>query len=290
MNPESLPFPLPDGVSLSERISALVPRQVERGVSKAFDRWTGERHRVEVERHTLEVDLGEETPDSLRVGLMSDFHYDPLCEDEFVGRCVELANQEEPDLVLLLGDFLSYETAGMAELGGILAGLRPRSGTFAIVGNHDHKAGVGVVEQVLTDRGIGVLRNRLERVPVGRGWVFLAGVESAVRSCPDFTILDEVPESSAALILAHEPDVFRYACRHRATALQVSGHTHGGQIRISGMRPPLLPALGRRYVGGLHSSGVAQLYVSRGLGTSHIHVRVGAPPEITFLELRNRRA
>lgn len=284
----SAPIPIP--MTRSRMIGLtlnLFPDEIRRRTLAFADRCFPERLTFEVTRTALSLDLGPEAPRNLRVGLLSDFHYDPLREADFVRQYIAKANEQDLDLVLLLGDFASSDASAMAELAGLLSTLQSRHGSFAVLGNHDYESGARVVAGTLQEAGIEVLKNELQRLPVNGGSLCLAGLDCAIYGQPDYSILRHTHPGERVLVMAHEPDVFAHARRFQTMALQVSGHTHGGQVRLPVIGSPLLPKLGRRYVRGLHRDQHASLYVSRGLGTGHVHVRLNAVPEIAVLELRN---
>jgi hypothetical protein len=285
---ENLPYPLPFRRGFGSVLVSVIPPSLQVALRQTTDRFFGERHKIEVTFPTLRVPLGPFAPKQVRVGLLGDFHYDPLREAQFVARCIELTNRLEPDVIFLLGDYASEATAFISELAAELANLKPSHGCFAILGNHDHLAGHAEVHQALQENGLLVLRNEAVHVPFENGArLAVAGFDSATYRCPDFGCLDRFAPEERAIILCHEPDVFVHASEHLKTALQLSGHTHGGQVWLPGLGSPLLPRLGKRYIRGHYNRNAAQLYVNRGIGTGHLHVRFGARPEITLLTLIN---
>jgi predicted MPP superfamily phosphohydrolase len=269
------------------RIAALLPPAVHVALRVLGDRFIGQRQQLDVTSTSLSLNLGATAPAQVRLVLLADFHFDPLCERDYLIRCVETANQLEPDLILLLGDYASHDPAPLSILAEILSRLKARHGIFAIFGNHDHIAGIDAVTQSLRHLPITQLRNQLFRVAFPDGELPLIGFESATYVCPAFGLLDELAPGERAIILCHEPDVVRHTAMHPNAALQLSGHTHGGQVLLPGLGSPLLPRLGKLYVRGCHQLGNCQLYVNRGIGTGHLHVRLGSRPEISLLTVHN---
>ena len=247
-----------------------------------------ERHRVEITRPQLDLDLGPASPSKLRVALLGDFHYDPLCEGEFIRHCVDLCNAERPDIILLLGDFVSDHADCMAELAPILGELRAPAGVHAVLGNHDFWHEPNRVQQALESAGIRVLRNELVALPIHDGELLLAGLESAWGGRPDAETL-HVNGSNRILLAHHEPDHIDHLPSgvRDNVALQVSGHTHGGQICAPLGIVLARVSWGNRYTKGLYETGRSHVYVNRGIGTLSIHARFSCRPEITMMEIHN---
>jgi predicted MPP superfamily phosphohydrolase len=164
--------------------------------------------------------------------------------------------------------------------------MRAPYGLCAVLGNHDVKSDPNLVEGLLRAVGIQVLAN--QSVPIeGNGARFwLSGVNDPLEGKPDLAqTLHSVPSDEATILLAHEPDYADHVVRYPVD-LQLSGHTHGGQIRVPFLPPGYLPPMGRKYVWGLYKIGGLTLYTNRGLGTVNVPVRMNCPPEITLLTPR----
>jgi predicted MPP superfamily phosphohydrolase len=197
-----------------------------------------------------------------------------------------LVRRARADLLVATGDLVDYDPAFTPMVARKLADVAPRDGVFAILGNHDHYAGAGPVLQRLRAGGVTPLVNAGQVLRAGDGGGFaLLGVEDlwarrGSRPGPDLDrALAAVPEHLPRILLSHQPwSVDEWAGR---VALQLSGHTHGGQIN-PGMRPADLVF---RYVAGMYSVRGTSLYVNRGFGTVGPPARVGAPPEITRIVL-----
>lgn len=247
-----------------------------------------ERRKVEITRKQIALDLGPESPKSLRIALLSDFHFDPLHETEFADRWVALANEEKPDLALLLGDFVSDSARQFHLLADRLADLQAPLGTYAILGNHDFWSDPAGVIRDLDRVGIPVLRNEIRHIDTGDGELALAGLESVWGGRPDPDCIRS--RGNERFILAmHEPDYVDHLPIPNRVALQVSGHTHGGQICPPSRYPLHGPVWGMRYRSG-HFYSVetdTHLYVTRGLGTVRLHSRIFCPPEVAILDLHN---
>jgi len=160
---------------------------------------------------------------------------------------------------------------------------------YAIMGNHDVLVGTDAVTDALVTHGIPVLAN--SSVPLERDGrrVWLAGIQDALQGRPHLAAAlpaGRNPEREPVILLAHEPDFADHAVGHQI-ALTLSGHTHGGQVRLPLLPPLLLPDMGRKYVKGLFRlrDGM-QLYVNRGIGAVNLPFRFRCPPEITVLTLQ----
>ena len=248
------------------------------------------RQAVIVTRPEIEVELGSQAPRELRIALLSDFHYDPWDEAEFLERCVELTNLEAPNLTLCLGDFVSYRAEKAPEVAGILGKLTASGGVFGVLGNHDHLAGAESVKTAVEEAGIPILANETRRLPVRGGTLALGGLDSCWGGAPDASEL--TTEGDERLILAHhEPDhiVNLPSEVRKRVAIQVSGHTHGGQICAPGGIVLARVYKGMRYTKGHYRlNGGTHLYVNRGIGTVTLPIRMFCPPEITVLTVKNR--
>ena len=248
----------------------------------------------------------------LRVGVITDLHAGgPHMLPRRVEGIVEATEGLRPDLVVFLGDlnashrFLT-ERVPPALSAATLARLRPPLGLHAVLGNHDwwddpaafRGRGRPETERALAAAGIPVLENRAVRLRhdgrdfwlagLGSMWAF-GGAMSRWRGVDDLpATLAAFADDSPAILLAHEPDIFpRVPAR---VALTLSGHTHGGQVRLPGL-PPVVPSnYGDRYAHGHIVEDGRHLVVSAGLGTSGFPVRFGVPPEIVLVELGQAEA
>jgi len=222
--------------------------------------------------------------DGLRIGLLSDLHRGPHVSQEQVGQAVETIQSESPDLILLAGDYVTGSASFAPSCAAELGRLDGPYGVYACLGNHDHWTDPERVAGALEKEGIQVLRNRAVE-PVTGLWV--AGVDDVWEQQADLAAtLTEVPPGAPVILLAHEPDFADEVATDGRVALQLSGHTHGGQVRLPIIGPPVLPYLGRKYPAGLYRIGPMQLYVSRGVGLIAPPVRFLCRPEVTVLELR----
>jgi uncharacterized protein len=168
-----------------------------------------------------------------------------------------------------------------------LRNLRAAQGVWAVLGNHDAASDPAHITAVLTDVGINVLSNTA--VPIERNGrrFWLAGVADVLRSRPDLDVaLRTISPAEAVVLLAHEPDFADHTAKYPVD-LQLSGHSHGGQVRFPLIGAVYLPSLGTKYPRGLRSIERLTLYTNIGIGTLYIPVRWNCAPEVTLITLRS---
>jgi hypothetical protein len=212
-----------------------------------------------------------------------------------IARAVTRLDEAEPDIVLLLGDYLDssqfwYPPArrlAPERVAEELARLRAPLGRFAVLGNHDWNRAGDRMWTALESTGITVLENRAVPVQAPGGRLWIAGLADMRHRDPDVTAaLAGVPPDEPVLVLSHDPDIHPYVPQR--VALTLSGHVHGGQVAIPLLRRPLIPSRhGERYARRHVLDAGRRLYVSSGLGTSGLPIRLLAPPEVAVLELRS---
>jgi predicted MPP superfamily phosphohydrolase len=257
---------------------SLVAAPVVAAAGAGYGRYI-ERHDVEVVPVDLSLGLGQ----PLTAAVLSDFHFDPLFDTDYLRTVVAAANGLVPDLVLYAGDFVSHSTDRLPELQDLLQQAEAKLGQFAVLGNHDHWVAADHVEDGLEGVGITVLRNRSVPLPGSPGW-FLTGLESYWGGRPTTRPIESTPTHARHVLLVHEPDPFDTLADPRIV-LQLSGHTHGGQVRLPFAGAMQLPSWGKKYEAGLYERDGRRLYVNRGIGTVGKHYRVNCRPEITLLRL-----
>jgi len=227
------------------------------------------------------------------VALLSDFHYDPYFSVHPLHSAIGMVNELHPDLIALAGDFVSVPFVGDDRKGALAAEpcarlLRQMSaphGLWAVMGNHDDGTDRQHVTRALQEQNISVLANQSEPIERDGGRIWLAGVNDVLGKTADLTTtLRLVPSGEAVVLLAHEPDFADYASRFPID-LQLSGHSHGGQVRLPFLPPLYLPPLAKKYILGTYQVGPLTLYTNAGLGTVDVPLRLNCPPEVTLLSL-----
>ncbi|GAA2406033.1 metallophosphoesterase [Streptomyces pulveraceus] len=239
-----------------------------------------------VKRITVPLAKLPRSAHGFRIAVVSDIHLGPILGRAHTRRIVDTINRTQPDLVAVVGDLVDGTVADLGPAAEPLARLRSRQGSFFVTGNHEYYSGAAEwVDQV---RELGL--HPLENARVEIGGFDLAGVNDVAGESegqgPDFArALGDRDRTRAAVLLAHQPVVIHDAVAH-GVDLQLSGHTHGGQLWPGNYLADLANPTGA----GLDRYGDTQLYVSRGAGAWGPPVRVGAPSDITVVELASLRA
>jgi uncharacterized protein len=246
-----------------------------------------------IERVTIPIPRLPEAFAGFRIVQLSDIHFGPYIGKSQIDRAVRMALSLQPDLTLLTGDFVlnwllehhGPKVARKAEpCAQALQPLRANP-TYAVLGNHDYWNGAEIVNEIFTAYGIPVLRN--QSLPIERQGkrLWLIGVDDVYEHVNDIDkALAGVPADENKIVAVHEPDFARAVAKHPVD-LQLSGHSHGGQVWIPGIGAPILPHLAHKYPRGLNRLGNLQIYTNRGLGMVAPPVRLNCPPEVTLITL-----
>lgn len=248
------------------------------------------RHDYHVEEVTIPISGLSRALEGFTIVQLSDLHFGFFVGDPETRAAEELVRRAHPDLVVLTGDLVDHDLRFVGKLGALVRRLGPlaRAGLVAIPGNHDYYAGVDATLAAVQQAGGRVLRNAGMTVGGPGGAFALLGVDDvfashvAAGAGPDLRrAIGDVPPDLPRVLLCHNPILFPNAAEQ--VALQLSGHTHGGQLN-PGVRPAdwMLPY---GYVAGLYERKGSRLYVNRGFGTAGPPARIGAPPEVTRIVL-----
>jgi hypothetical protein len=234
--------------------------------------------------------------DGLRIAQLSDIHFNPFMTISHLERVIELTNAQKPDLVIFTGDFVTgthhrREKIVRAEqawpCASVLRRIESPMGCFAVLGNNDYATNADVVAEALSAGSrIQVLRNRAVALERDGARMWLAGIDNvtANRAKPDVA-LRGVPMQECTIVAVHEPD-FADEMRKFPVDFQMSGHSHGGQIRFPGVGALFLPPRARKYPMGHSQLGEFQLYTNRGIGVIGLPMRFMCPPEIAVFTLK----
>jgi predicted MPP superfamily phosphohydrolase len=224
--------------------------------------------------------------DGTRLAVVSDIHLGPLTGSQHMSRIVSMINSVDADVVCIVGDMVDGTVDELGRFAEPLRDIRSRQGAYFVTGNHEYYSGFQQWVDELARLGVRPLRN--ERLEIAtRGGVFdLAGVNDVggadFGDAPDFErALGDRDTSRPVVLMAHQPVVARDAARY-GVDLQVSGHTHGGQM----VPFNLLVKLQQPVVSGYGEVDGVPVYVTNGAGFWGPPVRVGAPPQVTLIELR----
>jgi uncharacterized protein len=253
-----------------------------------------EPNRPRVVRRDFSLPRWPERLNGFTVALLSDFHFDPYFSAHPLHAAIPMVNDLRPDLIVLTGDFVTapfvgddrkaaFEAEPCAQL---LKQMNARHGLWAVLGNHDEATDHRHVTRALQAVNIQVLANQSQAIEHDGARFWLAGVNDVISKTADLPkTLRPVPANEAVILLAHEPDYADHVANFPID-LQLSGHSHGGQIRIPLLPPLYLPMLGKKYILGTYRIGPLTLYTNAGLGTIGVPARLNCPPEITLLTLR----
>jgi predicted MPP superfamily phosphohydrolase len=229
--------------------------------------------------------------DGYRIAQISDLHCGPFADGARIDRWVAEVNRLDADLVAVTGDLIASGSTFVPVVAASLGKLRGRDGVFACMGNHDYFTDGEEMAGALERQGLTLLRNRGVEVRRGGGGIYVAGVDDTWTRRDDLdAALAARPAGAPVLLLAHDPALFPGAAE-RGVALTLSGHTHGGQIGVPffAKRFNLARSI-TRFTTGLYQIGAATLYVTRGLGTTGMPIRLSVPAEIAVLTLRRAPA
>lgn len=228
--------------------------------------------------------------DGFRIVQISDLHLEPFTKPRHILEAIAACNALQPDLVAMTGDFVTNNACPAGLLAELLLQLQAPCGVFACLGNHDFWCDAPAVEKALSERHIGVLRNEMRAIHTDRGVLQLAGMDSRYVGAPDLRkTLADWKARQPLVVMMHEPDVVDDLAAAQVEALQLSGHTHGGQLLLGGLQPMAFRRArwGKKYLAGGYEMGSMQLYVNRGIGCVGVPLRVMCPPEITEITLRS---
>jgi uncharacterized protein len=222
-----------------------------------------------------------------RIAQISDIHMGDWMDRSRFSEIVALANSHAPDLVAITGDFVTHQSPEAAhDLITTLKGLRARDGVVAVLGNHDHWSGPEPIRRVIDESGLINVSNGVHTIERGGVLLHMAGVDDHwMRQDRLDLVLNRLPSTGAAILLAHEPDFADNSAATGRFDLQISGHSHGGQVVPPFAGPIRLPPLARKYPSGLYRVGEMFQYTNRGVGMVRPHFRFNCRPEITLFTL-----
>ncbi|HYF35682.1 MAG TPA: metallophosphoesterase [Prosthecobacter sp.] len=251
------------------------------------------RRNLKLER--VEIILPNLPPalDGFRIGQLSDLHLEPFTTEADIQKAVEMCNGLNPDLITLTGDFVTDTAEAAPTIAELLGQLRAPQGVFACLGNHDYWSGAAQVVKALKEQKIPVLCEETRRIRTDRGSLYLGATDSNYMQEPNVRkTLAEFKEKQPLVLMMHEPDGADVVAAAGVQALQLSGHTHGGQLRFLGKDPMNMRRArwGKKYLEGHYNLGSVQLYVNRGIGCVGVPWRIGCPPEVTEITLRAPKA
>ncbi|MDP8940075.1 MAG: metallophosphoesterase [Actinomycetota bacterium] len=243
--------------------------------------------RVEVRERSLVLRRLDKEFDGYRLALIGDIHMDGWMTPDRITSILGLLNEQEPDLVAISGDYVTDTVAlDSRELSNALSQIEAKDGVVGVLGNHDYLADQRMIRRLIHESGIVELANDVYTVHRGDAALHVAGVDNfRQRKARLDLVLEKLPEEGAAVLLAHEPDFADVSAATGRFDLQLSGHSHGGQVRLPFVGPVVRPLYGMKYPDGLYEVDGMLQYTNRGLGLLGAHLRFNCRPEITILTL-----
>ncbi|WP_256760582.1 metallophosphoesterase [Cohnella sp. WQ 127256] len=256
-------------------------------LSGAYARWI-EPYWIEVNRISIKLANLPSSFHNFQIVHFSDLHLGFNSKPEQLSELVEQIQQIKPDLICFTGDLLDHSTAYISEAVDLFAQLKAPYGQYAVLGNHDAFGNRRAVTQGLSQAGFHVLHNEHIVLKKSSHKIYVAGVDDPWVGKPDIDrALLHIPEDACTLLLAHEPD---YADQYGRLPvdLQLSGHSHGGQVQIPFIGPLYTPPHGSKYTNGLYQipNSRLQVYTTRGIGMTRLPIRFNCRPELTVITLK----
>lgn len=244
-----------------------------------------ERYWVNTHRITLPFSPLPKSFSKLKILHFSDVHLGHYFGINELTRLVEQMNQIRPDIICFTGDLVENELELLDKSVSILSNLTAPLGKYAVLGNHDYWFDRSSVANTLTDSGFTVLVNNHAVIQHAHERIYVSGVDDILYGSPNIEqAIEGIPDHEFTILLAHEPDYADAASQYPIN-LQLSGHSHGGQIKFPFIGHLVTPPLGRKYVDRLNQIGNLKVYTNRGVGTTGIPFRFNCRPEITVIEL-----
>lgn len=263
------------------------------GSVAALDGFALEPHAPVAEHITIRLPRLPEAFHGFRIVQMADLHFGPYTGKAEVERAVRVALSLKPDLTILTGDFVSHslflrdgnDGARHAEPCAQVLQRLTGAPVVSVLGNHDHWNNADLVADALDSHGLNTLRNESWPIEKDGQRIWIVGIDDVFERANDLPkALSGIPPAEVKIAAVHEPDFADETARHPVD-LQLSGHSHGGQVRIPGFGAPILPPLGTKYPIGLRQIGNLQLYTNRGIGVIGPPIRLNCPPEVTLITL-----
>lgn len=265
------------------------------GVGSALYVWHVEPGWFEVTEWQIRLPRLSPAFDGYRIAHLSDLHIDTTwMQQERLQQVIDITNALQADMIVVTGDFVTSLRGSVVDTLSLLSQLKAPDGVFAVLGNHDYWTDGKYMSEVLERYAIHELKNNFHTLRRGDDQLHILGLDDLWPES-DFVLsvwmhqptlealLEKVPEEGAAILLVHEPDFADVAAATKRIDLQLSGHSHGGQVRIPWLGAPILPPLGKKYYAGPYQIEAMHHYTSRGLGMVSPQVRLNCRPEIVLI-------
>ncbi|MBE9031959.1 metallophosphoesterase [filamentous cyanobacterium LEGE 11480] len=219
---------------------------------------------------------------------LTDIHADKWMSPDRLSHVLQIANQQNPDLVAMTGDYVTRAVEKYAPTLSVFEQLTPKDGTLAVLGNHDNYSNPYTLIDIMHQAGVKVLWNEVQEIQRGDVTLAIAGSGDVISGHDRLPhIMARMPLAGAGILLVHEPDFADKAAATHRFDLQLSGHSHGGQIKLPFVAVRrITPKLAKKYPSGLYKVDDLWQYTSRGVGlASRVRVRLNCRPEVTVLTL-----
>jgi uncharacterized protein len=273
------------------------------GDTTAYSYWI-EPGWIEIVQQSLRLARLDAAFNGYRIIQISDLHADDSWHGSIwvdrarIAGMVQLVNEQKADAIVITGDFVTHIKQQTSDTLSPLRELRARDGVYAILGNHDHWSDPVAVRRLLSRYNIHDLSNSSHTLQRGTGQLHMIGMDDlwpiygpTVPVWSHQTLLERilqgVPAQGSVILLVHEPDFADVAAANGRIDLQLSGHTHGGQVQLPFYGTLKLPPLGKHYSAGLYQIGSMYHYTNRGIGMIEPHIRFNCRPEITVFNLQS---
>jgi len=254
----------------------------------------GEPKEFTVERIRIQLRRLPKGFTGFRIVQISDLHMGGWLNHDRLQHVADLVASQSPDAIIITGDFLKGNSftptakQGIKDLTSVLGPLAAVFPTFAVLGNHDYYTNPDAIRQMLWSCGITDLTNTVFKITRAGQSLNLCGVDDVRHGDVRLhDVLAQLDENSSAILLVHEPDFADISAATDRFDLQISGHSHGGQIVLPFYGPLVLPVSGRKYPSGLYRVGNMWQYTNRGVGMDQLALRINCPPEITVFILES---
>jgi predicted MPP superfamily phosphohydrolase len=249
-----------------------------------------ERLDVEVTHQRIRLTRLPKAFEGFRIAQLSDIHISPFMTADQIRRCVAMTNEAKADLIVMTGDYVTWDPEAQGEVVAALAGLRAPFGVFGCLGNHEQESGTeDSITRLFAAKGIRMLRQESAPIRLRGESLNVIGVDEPRSESGVFQKLQQIKElmmpDTVNILLTHFPGAI-HQVSGLGVDLMLTGHTHGGQLSLEFIHRGLsLAHLLSSYDSGWYEENGCQLYVNRGLGTTGFPIRIGARPEITVFEL-----
>lgn len=230
----------------------------------------------------------------LRIVQISDIHIGGWMNQERLMQVIDVVKSQTPDLIVMTGDYVIGHNwhgdlnATLSILKNELSRLTSQYLTLSVLGNHDYWLDAATVRAALQDCGVIDIGNNVYTLESGGAEFHIAGVDDSYVNRDDLNlVLEKLPKEGASMLLVHEPDFADRSAETGRFDLQLSGHSHGGQVVLPIIGPPILPKFAKKYPMGLYKIKEMYQYTNRGVGMTNPTVRFNCRPEITVFTLES---